>query len=151
MRPIKYRAWNKELKQMRQILVLEMEPKEFPQTSTRVAIYTVFDHPCVHSALIKARFAKWRETECVVMQFTGLLDKNGKEIYEGDMVNVVEFKPGKEINDDYYKVIYKNGSFKLSNPKNNHEGFPYLGWEHSVVVGNIYEHPHLLTQETEKE
>lgn len=79
--------------------------------------------------------------EFVVMQDTGLKDKNGKEIYEGDIVE--EF--GK-----YYEVIYKAPAFTLRDYKIEcyyGDDDPVLqDWGESyVVVGNIYENPDLLT------
>lgn len=64
-------------------------------------------------------------------QFTGLSDKNGKEIYEGDVVQ----NPG-GFN---YEIKFERGSFI---PK--YRGMPY--WhEQFVVIGNIYGNPELLT------
>ena len=73
-----------------------------------------------------------------IMQYTGLKDKNGKEIYEGDAVEGVhrhfEWKQ-KE------KVFFLNGCFMIGN-WNAHEFFNRF--QHINVIGNIYENPELL-------
>ena len=80
-------------------------------------------------------------------QFTGLHDKNGKEIYEGDIVN------GEELN---YRVIFMYGSFEINDPnccseckegRGSHGGLnEYLATSEIVitVIGNIHENPELL-------
>lgn len=73
---------------------------------------------------------------CEVMQFTGLKDKNGKEIYEGDIVYNEHDEKG------YYPVEFYNGMFCIEDTtfpiwKGNTKDF----WE---IVGNIYENPDLL-------
>lgn len=74
-----------------------------------------------------------------VMQFTGLKDKNGKEIYEGDIMQdkfgekfTVEYGPG---------TIYMRRIDKIAYGKLKH-GHYNIGGE---VIGNIYESPELIT------
>ena len=60
--------------------------------------------------------------DCVVMQFTGLKDSKGVEIYEGDILQ-------SERNDAYkYYVVFEDGSFCANHTRfKNHEGNP-LRW-----------------------
>ena len=77
--------------------------------------------------------------ECI-MQSTGLKDKNGKEIFEGDIVLVL---------DSTYTVFYDNerGSYRLK-PHDDRWNVDYMSnFSHGgnfEVVGNIYENPELL-------
>ena len=71
-------------------------------------------------------------------QFTGLLDKNGKEIYEGDILNVCDgFKTE--------PVIFYDGAFWISDCKNYAENLLYAwGVENLEIIGNIYENTELM-------
>lgn len=72
-----------------------------------------------------------------VMQYTGLHDKNGKEIYEGDILQ------WQEANKDHsgYWVVYDHTDFKLWNGKYHKTIIDPTWYE---VIGNIYENPELL-------
>lgn len=79
-----------------------------------------------------------------LMQFTGLYDKNGKEIYEGDIVRF-HYKTG------VYKigtVVWNDlfGSWDIDCP--DFVSYKSLGQYKSVseVIGNIYENPELLEE-----
>lgn len=78
----------------------------------------------------------------VVQQYTGLKDKNGKEIYEGDILY-------QEDNDEYFKVYWDNGmSGWLKNSINNKTTIYSMDDYSDVmfVVGNIFENPELTKQ-----
>lgn len=71
-----------------------------------------------------------------LMQFTGLLDKNGKEIYEGDVVRVPE------INRKNTAVeFYKGGFVTRGNGMDCEHISVFRNYE---VIGNIYENPELV-------
>ena len=87
-----------------------------------------------------------------VGQDTGLLDKNGKEIWEGDVVIILD--DIKDISTDLksgqnYRVVYWDGSYMLSKNKKN---IDYLSTAEidCEVIGNIYENPELLESEVGK-
>lgn len=76
-----------------------------------------------------------------VGQFTGLFDKNGKEIYEGDIL-LIGVKEGARI---YNKVGIKDGCFGYVG-ENTGELMPFCDYDVTEkIVGNIYDNPELLT------
>lgn len=75
-----------------------------------------------------------------LMQSTGLKDKNGKEIFEGDIV-----KMAKDVYSDptYYEVIrHRGGAYRLES--NQHGCELWLRHTNCEVIGNIYENTELL-------
>lgn len=81
---------------------------------------------------------------CVLMQFTGLLDKNGKEIYEADIV-LYDRNIHKDIDTAKFKVVWAKDRYVLQ--EINHKYYiDDVTWELVEVIGNIYENPELLKE-----
>lgn len=108
-RPIKFRAWDNEQKFM-----LMPESDVLVISTNGVAIDS---------------------EEFAVMQFTGLTDKNGKEIYEGDILSA----------GDEYGPWAIQWDEKLLMWKVKDGGMLWALRKDAEVIGNIYENPELLT------
>lgn len=83
--------------------------------------------------------------EFILMQSSGLKDKNGVEIFEADVLtsNVQPCKMVNPIKDGYGVVRFENGMFKLG-------AISLVTFIRKMeVIGNIYENPNLLEQANE--
>lgn len=76
----------------------------------------------------------WEHRDYIPMQFTWLLDKNGKEIYEGDIVKI----------EDQFWGVYRDESYLEYFIMNWESNEPMYSYAHYEVVGNIYENPELV-------
>lgn len=87
----------------------------------------------------KTWYFERKHAHTYLTSFTGLLDKLGRDIYEGDFV---EFEP---VDKDYRdlrvgKCVYDAPSFLMKTDFGNIRWWP----QGSQVIGNIYENPELL-------
>lgn len=121
MRDIKFRAWNEVLEKM-------YSWNEFLNTN------------------MKQTFIASESTAMILMQYTGIKDKNGKEIYEGDIVKVknVDYHIGKIIYDEEYAEYEINCKYAIFPISLCYGDFNDLDIE---IIGNIYENPELLKGE----
>ena len=136
MREIKFRAFDKKLKKMFPVLKIEWEPMHWDELPTRYwDIWLGVDE---HGKEIETHY-DWFE----LMQFTGLKDKNGKEIYEGDILfkygdnynGVVEWD-GKDRVGFYIHEYYPKGEMDRHHDFNSYTS-------KKEVIGNIFETPRL--------
>ena len=130
-REIKFRAWDKEWKIM-------WYPDSGDEWAVTIdgKIYRNYPDECCSHHLIEY----WNKA--IVMQYTGLKDKNGAEIYEGDIVK--GFFEGKGIKD---KVIWwdKGASWYVGHDNEKTRNLTALSaLDDLEVIGNIYENPELL-------
>jgi uncharacterized phage protein (TIGR01671 family) len=126
MREIKFRLWNVDDKIMKFWGDCDFQ------------IYPSGEMDCDGLSIGETVDDTWR-----IMQFTGLKDKNGKEIYEGDIL-----KDGKG---QYGQVLWHRNSFLVEWTERNYDGSrqvePMIDdcFNYGEVVGNLYETPELLT------
>ena len=127
MREIKFRAWVKDRKAIFEVVLINYVTKKVTYLLERVG------------HLLSIRDAKFNDVE--LMQYTGLKDKNGKEIYEGDII----FLHGSK-----YKVIFKTEGARFVLRNNEFEleiTFINNNNKRMEVLGNVYENPELMEDE----
>ena len=117
-------------------------------------LHTLCDKPHIHTEKSKFPYAGKRSFVIpeTIGQFTGLLDKNGKKIYEGDIVrhpyvdpifrDLVEPKDGDGVTSE---VVFHDGAFVVKYDVNDYiylDGFTRHGYVE--VIGNIHENSELV-------
>lgn len=131
MRQIKFRAWHKNLKKMVDVYQMVFD---FATNRSRKEL----EEPDLITSVGKLHGIGGSYE---LMQYTGLKDKNGKEIYEGD---ILEWKSEEEGSSDKYEVTWNEEKCgfraewlrdrkQMHSPENDFE-----------IIGNIYENPELL-------
>lgn len=121
----------------------------------------VLEHPKGKGALIHSvgggqyetiHFDRFKHDDCILMQFSGVLDINGVKIWEGDILFWSYIDEDENLRLDRYEVvIFQDGAFGTDGDWTEPtvalcRGIGYAtGNPHfEAVVGNIYEHAHLL-------
>lgn len=122
----KYRAWDKVEKAMYKVETLHIEDEyvDLIDLNKNVADLTNTSH--------------WRKnSDVILMQSTGLKDKNGVEIYQDDVVNMCW---SDEIGESHW------GKITIKNPFDYciEEARYLIHADELEVIGNIYENPELL-------
>ena len=117
----RFRAWDKEDKEMIDVEEIHFYNGEFDFIGDAITWMCKSD-------------------DCVLMQSTGLTDKNGKEIFEGDVV-----KMAKNVYSEptYYEVVrHRGGAYRLESKQYGCE--LWLRHTDCEIAGDIYKNPELL-------
>lgn len=138
------RAWDKKSKKMlKSFKFTDWEKNSF------------FDFPCSQNENNKDCSSQVVEGECIIMECTGLKDKNDKLIYEGDVIKFklseyaikyLNISPTNSISKvyrwkGYFAIeVYENNDIHINL---NFGAYPTCELE---VIGNIYENPELLKE-----
>lgn len=146
MREIKFRVWDDHFKYMNYKVTVGMWGKESlnDDNYTACAMYVMPDKVDYKCEPHWAHFEPYME-DVHLMQYTGIKDKNGKEIYEGDILKInVAGVINKRV-----KVVYENGAFGVywkawGAPREELHYFNSFCNTEFEVIGNIYENPELL-------
>jgi uncharacterized phage protein (TIGR01671 family) len=139
MREIKFRAWLKAESVMCTIKVITFGEGAFLVGAEPGADRYSSEGKLIIRVPTEGRFCYSGEFE--LMQFTGLKDKNGVEIYEGDIMFCEDHRWVVSWNYDSWDML--NGDWSVR----SEDFFDDPGitvWEESLVIGNIYENPDLL-------
>lgn len=135
VRKFEFRAWDKREKRMGEVTEIRFSKSQYPCVNVRFK---------QNGKIIDERYCFGQEDGCdnvILMQYTGLKDKNGKEIYEGDIL--------KDNKGKVYEIVWGHDLLWLAktNEKQGNCYCPKGLVEHgAVVAGNRWDNPELLKE-----
>jgi hypothetical protein len=135
MREIKFRAWDTKLKKM--IFT------GFHLIGEVMAFDLIEQYCLENKADANSSIERWNDIE--VMQYTGLKDKNGKEIYEGDILSYGQYSDNSGPCLHIVRWDTGDAGFVTHEIAFQKQDFP-LDTYNAEVIGNIYENPKLLKE-----
>ena len=159
MRVLKFRAWDVEFKKWQDKVSIWPDGNitaclPFDELGTlRIDGYKERIIICQATGLKDRNGKEIYEERIIICQATGLKDRNGKEIYEGDIVKYLSSSDGNTycVPIEYYRGCFCAGGIFTNligiddnDPLILKTGYnkPYM----CEIIGNIYEHPHLLNE-----
>ena len=123
MREIKFRVWHKGKKIISEVFGIDILHKEIFFSNGDVDYCEISDFKYIE-----------------LMEYTGLKDKNNKEIYEGDIINLHNGKYKVIFNSKEARFVLRDDEFEMNIPFTNNNN------KRMEVVGNIYENPELIKE-----
>lgn len=144
--PLKYRIWSVDHKLLLEVYALLQYPDG--RVSFKAEVVVNGKHTLVDGKRLDVH--GYLGEKFILMKSTDKFDKNGKEIFEGDIVNrkacphhVLRFDEVTEV------VVERNSAFVLETKLKT--GSAYIGFDHPFtrselleVVGNVHENPDLV-------
>lgn len=134
MREIKFRCWDIENKEMLEVQELDYVDSYDGQPMIRTTMYNDY----------------FDTEDMILMQYTGLKDKNGKEIYEGDIIYCKQYIGGNCVEYCIEKgyVCFNDGEFGLYRKQGYYQSlYKFKEYDYEFeVIGNIYDNPELLAE-----
>ena len=134
-REIKFKAWNPQKQEWFIPMVISFD--NIHEDAEGIKIYL-----CWRQSTQDSNSGKWER--CKIVEYTSLLDKNGKEIYEGDIVKAL-YPP--TYSNNIYKIRWWNDGFVCYRDvmsKVKFEIFGVFSNESIEVIGNIHKNPELI-------
>lgn len=132
MREIKFRAWHKGMRKMYKCrdLLLSFREKE-------ISISTADKENIDYHG-----YTPRKNTTIVLMQYTGLKDKNGVDVYESDLLLSINHRDNGS--DEVVKIYYGDAGFNYMTLDGKFNWLSYIPEDTREVIGNIHENPELL-------
>lgn len=144
MRDIKFRAYSKSYKKMFDNEILERVADVMYEVGKSLLLATR-EHEAAND-LQRGIYLPTKDEDLILMQYTGLKDKNGVEIYEGDIIKGIS-KTHKNNKITLY-VKWDRGQYDVFDihDKDNWMDslYNHMHFYDIEVIGNIYENPELL-------